>query len=205
MALNPMYGLPPDSPELYIAVEKILDRIYSTAIPKLRNELDRQGIRLTDNLYSSISKSVNKRYQEKVIEHVISMDLTGQFQDYRTTRYSGMPPFSKTDGTGWYDYALKGFQKHGGWKIGGVTPYSTLPPYALKTPEATVRYISSGAIVNIKKNPTVTKPSARSNWFKVYFSQIVNKSIDEIQAWSEEFAAAKSAEIITETLNDRTK
>lgn len=200
-----MYGLPPDEEELYLVVEKILDRIYSSAIPILRNELNRQGIRLTDNLYSSISKSVNKRYQEKVIEHVISMDLTGVFQDYRTTRYSGMPPFSNSEGTGWFDYALAGYQKNGGFKMGGVVPYSTLPAYALKSTEATVRYISAGAIMNIKKNPTVTKPSARSNWFKVYFSQIINKSTDEITQWSAEFSAAKSAEIIADTLTERQK
>lgn len=198
MALNPMYSLLPDDPDLFLFADKILDNIHTRSVPVLKAELQKRDLMLTEKLLQGLSRSVARNYQEKVVEFVIEMDSHGQFQDYRTTRYSGRPNFNQ-GGIGFFDYALKGYKKSG---FKNVRPFSNLPAFALKTPEASVRYMAFGAVVNMGKKATVTRPSARSGWFKEYFAQIIGPMNDSLQQAAEAVALKEAENAIAKTFSN---
>lgn len=106
MALNPIFGLPPDNDNLALIAEKILDKTHTEAVKNILANLDNAGHRMTDKLYASINRIVTSRHQEGVIEAVIRMEEYGMFSDLKNVRYTAMPPPNGKAGHEWNMYRL---------------------------------------------------------------------------------------------------
>jgi hypothetical protein len=191
MALNPLYSEVPDNPDLVLFVEKVLDRVHSKAVPILRDELRKKDIVLTEKLSEGLSRTISRNYQASLLSWTIEMDIHGQFQDYKTQRYSGPPPFQA-----FYEGILAAIDK------GKLVPYS-VPAYAQVSREATAKYIANATVTKVAKSATITRPSSKSGWFKKYFEDIIGPMNDQLLNAASAVAMKQSEYIITKTLQDR--
>ena len=101
-----MFGLPPDNENLALIAEKILDVTHTKAVRNIMEKLQNAGHLMTNRLYSTISRMVEAKHQENIIEAVIRMEEYGMFSDVKTLRYTAMPPPNGDKGHEWNMYRM---------------------------------------------------------------------------------------------------
>jgi hypothetical protein len=207
MSLNPLYSQIPENPNLVAMAEKILDRIHSNAVPVLKREIEKRGIVLNGKLLNSLSRHVNVKYQEAIVEMVLNMEATGKFAESKKLKFIGRPNIDS-----FMEAAMKSVETGSIKKVEkNFWPPKSIPGYKGDANEVIARIgeakavqrIVSATVIKMGQQATVTRPVSHVGWFKTYFEEIVYKMNDQLALLGEAVAMKESEAIIKKSIEQR--